>query len=625
MKKSLRALFAGLFFLAVFTGHTFGRETEINTKFLDSRIKQVKTHNGRPLTSWQTTDKKLSEQNIVSSTEEIAIVTRAYLNHYNLFKKAESLEKARQGLNFLVHMQADNGGFYHYLDNSGRKIMPGNQSASLDEATAQTFLTLSEAAKVFKKAHLDFRVYEPQFLKVVTELEKSLQTPESLYGTYKNYGNLKVPNWLISGRGDLSSIYLLGLSNYYSVTRNQRIENISAKLGQGIIEFSCIEPDDFLFNAHLSFADNPFGWKTSTAYQVAGLAAGSKTFQQKKWLEKAEKETVGFLAHLPASYGPIHGFFPFPDIYPQTPASAYALTLNFSTIAEVAGDEQYEKIAGLCAAWFKYNNPSGRLLFSEYDGSCISEINDNGIVDDRCLTGSAYALLSLMQVYGKRGQEYLTYRPVTNHTFQILKSKTGTPVHADMEIADWPYPHAQLGRVVVMRRMNTFWHKFNIDIEDDYFLKMAFLKQPFYAAAVAVNVRIDGGPILLIPLGGAQGEPYMVKKKITEPQRLASGLHTVGVRYKGLLLTQPAIIDCLVVQPKLEFVRLENDKGKNIVLMKNWHTENKKRNIPREIPYNVVSSFVRTLAGEKLQGIFENQGEKTFLKMPGQSIGIFEW
>jgi hypothetical protein len=625
MIRSLKILLTGFFILVMFAGHVYAREAEINTKFLNSRIKQVKTPTGRPLTSWHTTDKVLSAKNIVSSTKEIAVVTRAYLRHYSLFKNPDSFEKAKQGLNFLSYMQADNGGFFHYLDNSGNKIMPANQSPSLDETTAQAFLTLAEAAKVFKKDHKDFRFYEPLFFKVVAEIEKSLENQDSLYGTYKTSGKLKIPGWLIQGRGDLSSIYLLGLSVYHSTNKNQRVEKISAKLGQGIAEFTCVEPDDFLFNAHLSFADNPYTWKTSTAYQVAGLASAAGTFQRKAWLDEAQKESVGFLAHLPASYGPINGFFPFPKIYPQTPEAAYALTLNFSTIAEITGDEQYWKIAGLCAAWFKYNNEAKKPLYSEFDGSSFSGINAEGIIDDQCLAGSAYALLSLMEIHGTRGQAYLKYKPVTNNTYQILKSSEGTPVHTDMEITNWLYPHGHTGNVVVVRRMNTFWHKFNVDVEDDYFLRMVFLKQPFYSAAVAVNVRIDGGPILLIPLGGAQGEPYMVKKKITDPVRLSPGLHTVGVRYKGLLHSQPAIIDCLVVQPKLEFVHLANDKGENMVLMKNWYSDNNRTYIPLVIPHQGVASNTKTLTGEKVQNIFETYKGKKYLKMPGQSIGIFEW
>ena len=126
--------------------------------------------------------------------------------------------------------------------------------------------------------------------------------------------------------------------------------------------------------------------------------------------------------------------------------------------------------------------------------------------------------------------------------------------------------------MVIIRRRNTFWHKFKVDEEDDYFLLMSFQRQLFYSSAVAVNVRVDGGPILFVPLGGATGEPYMIMQRVMNPVRLMEGLHTVGVRYRGLLFTKPAIIDCTVLQPVLERRWFSNSTGKKLMLINN--TEN---------------------------------------------------
>jgi hypothetical protein len=633
MKRNRKNRYFKLLFLLLFTTvcylsitkSTYASEKKVNTRYLISQAKQVRTDTGKTFTLWTTTDKNLVRKDISVSTEEIAVITRAFLKHYDKYKQPDSLEKARNGMNFLLYMEAQGGGFYHFLDKSGKKIVSENMEPSLDETTANVFLTFTEAAKILKKDFSEFKTIESSILRMVKKLEESLESQETGFGTYKNYGKLKVPGWLIMGRGDLSSFYLLGLCNYYTVSRSGQIENVALKIAQGIAEFTNNDPEIFPLYAHLSYSDKPYNWKTSTAYQVAALSTASKTFQRKAWLDEAEKEAVGFLAHLPASYGPIFGFFPHPVTDLQTPAAAYALTLNFSTIAEITGEEQYEKIAGLCAAWFFKNNTPQKFMYSPEEGSCFREIRSNDIVREKCSVATAYSLLSLLEVQGKKSNNYLDFRPVTNHTYKVLKSETGIPVHADLEVTDWSYPYGQNGMVVVIRRMNTFWHKFPVEIEDDYFLRMAFLKQQFYSSAVAVNVRIDGGPILLVPLGGAQREPFMVKKRVTDPVRLSPGLHTVGVRYKGLLYTQPAIIDCVIVQPSLEYVRLVNDRKENILLMKNWNSAEKRLSIPEEIPASEVKVSARSLAGEKITNVFEVYKGKKYLRIPRESIGIFEW
>jgi hypothetical protein len=518
-------------------------------------------------------------------------------------------------------MQSSNSCFHPYLSSSGK--YSETNPPSFDETTAQAFLTLAEAAKLLKdKNPGEYKKIESSIFQTVGQLNNQIKQK---IGTYKTLGKMKIPGWLISDRGDISSIFLMGLSQFYSVTPIPAVSEVSSNLAEGIIQFKCASPEDFPRFAHLSFADTPFIWKTSTAFQVASLARGGKIFSKNSWVQEAESESVGFLVHFPASYGPIEGYFPHPDIHTQTPAAAYALTANFSALARTTGDIKYSKIAGLCAAWFLRNNITGKPLYNSSDGSCFKEISSDRISDEKSLIGSAYAVLSLLEVHGTKAQNYLSYHPIKRHTFMVFESETGKPVHNDFEVTDWNYPHGRQGKVVIIRRLNTFWHRLEVANQDEYFLLMSFQKQKYFSSAVAVNVRVDGGPILLAPLGGAEQDPYMVMQKVTDPVEMTPGPHTIGVRYKGLLYTQPAIIDCIVVQPTLEFVHLVNNNNNHLVLMKNWKTDKKRNSMPSEFTGVNPSADCKGIDGSKTSNPYELHKGKKYFVMPREGFGMFEW
>jgi len=596
----------------------------INLTYLDSRQINQALPNGKTIKIWKTEDKNLIALGVVATTFETALVTRAYLMHYGIFKERSSLDKARDGLMFLKYMQAPNGCFYNYMKADGTADMESEASrATLDAHTAEAFRTMGEACRILKAPEPTFyNKVEDSFLRAFANVKK---WTDERSDKHKSFEKMEIPAWLILDRGDLSSVYLLGLSSFYEATKHREVEKTAKLLGQGIIEFKNIEPDIFPNFAHLTFADKPNVWKTEGAFQVGSLASAGKTFDRGLWLAEAERDGTGFLIHLPASYGPIDGYYPHPDTFPQTPFAAYTLTGNFAALARATGDEIFYQVAGLCAAWFFENNPEKTPVYSVRDGSCYAGITKAGINPSRSLSGSACALLSLMEVYNTNGFKNIYFRPEYTHSYTVLESEEGTAVNTDFEISDWEYSHGGKGKAVIIRHRNTFWHKFNVDVEDDYFLLLSFQKQQMFSSSVAVNVRIDGGEILLVPLGGATADPFMMMKKVTEPVRLLPGLHTVGIRYKGLLFTVPAVIDCAILQPVLERKQFVNNKGEHLLLVKNWGSGKKPMPLSDSVLSANLSAQVRSLEGKNIsEPIIEQKGKKV-LMVPTQGFGIIRW
>jgi len=599
----------------------------INLRFINSRKKKIKTPRGDRITIWETTDKSLKEKGILASTLEMALVAMTYIKHYEISGDNKSLTNALSAYRFLYYMQGKNGCFYKYLGKNGNIIREKPLGGcNLEEHTAYAFMALAEGSRVLRKSRPgDYNQLEDSFLQVYSNIKKIVQNPDSGFGNYVKFQKMKIPAWLILGRGDLSAMYLIGMSKFYEGFQHHELGRVAKELGLGIMEFRNIERDRFPQHAHLTYSDLPTVWKTTNAFQTAALAFGGKAFHRNVWIKEAEKEGTGFLMHLVTSYGPIEGFYPHPDLFPQTPLGAYTLTENFNALYRVTKDDKFAKIAGLCAAWFFHNNPTEKPVYFPVDGSCYNRIFKDSVNDKKSLKGSAAALLSIMAVYDTPGEKYLSCKPEYTHAFAILESEEGRAVNEDFEVKDWEYSHEGKGKVVIIRRKNTFWHKFTVDREDDYFMLLSYQKQLLYSSAVAVNVRIDGGPILLVPLGGAVGEPFMLMQNVTEPVRLLPGYHTVGVRYRGLLLTLPAIIDCSVLQPVLQRKKFVCETGKNILVVKNWSPEKKKMRLAKDMDKKKIKAEVRSIGGHNLDKPIKTEKGKQYFYVPTEGFGIMEW
>ncbi len=619
------ALILIILFLMFLSLKGWAQGPEINLEYMDSRMEQFQLPRGKSITIWKTANPDLKSRGIVASTGETALVTRAYLLHYHLFQSSESFDKALKGLEFLYYMQDESGCFYPHLKGDIQGD-PRTGTPDLTEPTAQAFITLSVGIDTFKGGYTsDFSALEKSFTKVTDSLNRWMEDPLHLYGDYKTFEEMQIPSWLIEGRGDLSAMYLYGLARSARRLPYGSIQQTAEKLADGITRFRFSGADDFPRDALLSFSDNPGIWRTENALGGAALALAGKNFDRGSWLAEGRREIIGHLMHLPASYGPIDGYYPHPDISPQTPLGAYTLTKNFATLAQADNRESLFKVAGIIGAWFFRGNPSGHPVYSSDDGSCFAGVKENQLKMSKCLTGSACANLTLMELHRTSGFDYLDYREDQVHAFLVLESEEGQPVNTDFEVAPRQYTHGKSGKVVIIRQRNTFWHKFNVDYDDDYYLLMSFQRQPFYSSAVAVNVRVDGGPILLIPLGGATGEPYLTMQRVMEPVQLMKGLHTVGVRYRGLLLTQPAIIDCIVIQPVLERRWFSNSTGKKLLLINNREKTPKKLLIPENIDPGTSLIKAVGLDGKVTEKPVIEKNDNHYMKIPPGGFGIIEW
>ncbi len=592
-----------MFFIFLVLKSDFGFcRSIVNLSYIDSQKASI-SYKGKKLYLWKTTDRALIKRGIIASTYEVALVTMVYIRHYQIFKDRESLKNAKDGLHFLYAMQRE-GTFYAFIKEDGERVNCEDPFPS-----AWATLAISKGANILKSASPnEYRRAKDSLTEVLHHLKSGMGRGDCV---------------LIKERGDLTSIYLWAFCTFSKVHFSDELAATCERLANGITDFKNRDPYMFPPHIHFSSVKNRYVWQLKNAFQVTGLAYAGKVLKKDTFSKEALEEGIGFLTHIPASYTPIWGFCPHPVLYPQEAEATYTLVQNFTTLSEVTSDNIYYKIAGLCASWFMGNNVANTPLYDPKDGSCLVGIDKQGkLIKRKDLKSSALALLSLMDIYKTCGEKYIYYKTVKTHTYSVLQSEKGRVVNADFEIQPWHYGCGQEGNVVVIRHKNTFWHKFKVDVKDEYFMLMAYLRQPVFSSAVAINVRIDGGTILTVPLGGDNKKTAMVMKRITDPVLLMPGLHTVGVRYKGLLFTVPAVIDCVILQPVNER-KLYKNKNSKVLLIKKWLAGRGKVELPKNIKKYKIST--RSIKGTKgAYPIIKEKG-KRYIQIPSQGFAILEY
>lgn len=251
-------------------------EKEINLKYLDSMRSEIKTPDGRKLVIWSgprvhavrpdnaivggsqvTAQGSITikfEQNkaqiisteIAASTSEMSKVALAYMKHWEVFKEKENLLKAKEALNFLLYVQANDGLFYKNVFRDGRVDTEGKDSCrNLDLWAVRAFAALCMGYKIFSREDPVFaRELDESIQKVVSHVTVILNDPQTGYGKYVSSHVKNFPAWLVNQSSEVSAFIVIGLCDYYSVAPKENISDAIKKLSNGILEYQMGNNED---------------------------------------------------------------------------------------------------------------------------------------------------------------------------------------------------------------------------------------------------------------------------------------------------------------------------------------------------------------------------------------------
>jgi len=424
------------------------------------------------------------------------------------------------------------------------------------------------------------------------------------------------PAWL-HGEADQAALILLTLIEIdKSRPSAQRREQIS-QFAQGLALLRHPNTERYPFGAHTSFdsarLDSPAYaptsdgkapgalWRPERSYQVKALASASQYLGDKNLLEEAQTEALGIWSHLVTSGRWIWAFVPRPTGTSAVLGSATAVD-NFLTLESVTQSEVYALLGGLAAQ--ECLNAQAQSADEKAAREWVKE-----------------------RLKGSPAQRWMGYTDVTSPvSYQVMEAEKGKAVQKAFDLLEVSYPDGEPGTMVRVGRDQMFWMRFDIDREDDYFFYLIFLKSRLEGGLVSVMMRIDGDKIFQVNLGGAS-DPYVDMDFVDGPRPLRAGPHSFGIRFAGLLMTQPAVLDSVLAWPVVERRYLSRPDGRRLLLLHNLSRK------PARTTYPEVASWppekIGCVDGLGQAGKLERQSDKRrrkeYLILPPGGVAWLEW
>lgn len=418
------------------------------------------------------------------------------------------------------------------------------------------------------------------------------------------------PVWL-KGEADhaaLVTIALIELDKQQPVL--QRREQI-ARFAEGLALLDSPGYQGYPFGAHTSFSpqrsENPGYaplqdqsrapgalWRPERSYQVKALALASEYLGDKGLLEEAQGEALGMWAHLVVSNRWVWGFVPRPTGEAPILGSAAAVD-NLLTLQRVTKQPLYGWMAGLAAA--------------------------------ECLNHQAHnSAESNAQQWVRSQVQAAAWKPLDEPvTYKVMEPEKGRAVQKAFDVMDVTYPDGQEGQMVRVGRDQMFWMRFDIEREDDYFFYLTFLKSRLEGALVSVMMRIDGDKIFQVNLGGAT-DAYVDMDWVDGPRRLRSGPHSFGIRFAGLLMTQPAVLDSVIAWPTVER-RFMAIGDRRLLLLHNVSQKPARTTFPevRSWPPEKVVALDHLGQPAQIGRETDRRRRKEYIVLPAGGVAWLEW
>lgn len=381
------------------------------------------------------------------------------------------------------------------------------------------------------------------------------------YPTMIKVHSFEEPAWL-RGQSDTVAHALLAWVALDKLSPRAERRKVIQQFAEGLVLLQRKSTHLYPYGAHVSFYPSPelepyaptpdgqlvpgVSWILQNSPQVEALAAAGTHLSSPSLIQSAEVEALGMLAHVVASGKLAYGFLPRPQDG-GTSRGALVLVENLVSLEKATGRPVYAVLAGMAAGWARPGSTPG-----EQAASRLAEGLIKGLPAER-------------------------YRPVGEDlqppfSYQVMDAENGKAVIKAFDVMDVTYPGGFPGKLVTVGREQMFWMRFDVDREDEYYFYLVCLKTT-QAGLVSVAMRIDGDKIFTVQLGGATDSSFVDLAFVAGPRRLRSGPHSFGIRFSGLLMKQPAILDAVIVQPVVERRLVKLKDGEHLLLLKNLKPE----------------------------------------------------
>jgi len=278
-------------------------------------------------------------------------------------EKAKIYKKyALETLEFCQHFRTVEGDYYNFLFEDGKINKNGITSRPTKSWWALRALWLiSEALTAFSEEQSFDASYYYQQAIVTAMLFKNELDSDSL----------------IRGYTDLSSLYVIGLSNLYTYSKDNQLKEMIIKVSDGIIS----KQSDVLFNKIIDEGKEEFNFHSWGSRQVQALAMAYEITKKEDYYQAASNMANNLYPHM-INVGPFYDYNRSNiNFYPQIAYGIEAAVTSLYYLYQLKNDENFAIMMALLHGFFYGNNHLNRAMIGPngegYDGLESIFINRN--------------------------------------------------------------------------------------------------------------------------------------------------------------------------------------------------------------------------------------------------------
>ncbi|GER88206.1 hypothetical protein KDW_23680 [Dictyobacter vulcani] len=548
--------------------------TSINLAHLDALSQQV-TIGGQQMLIIHVYSEYPDYKWVDASGEGIACVDDAaravvvYLNDYKQTHNEQSLNKARELLTFVMHMEANDGEFYNFIQKDLTINTDGATSKkSFDWWAMRAMWALGSGYNVFKHEDPAFaEKLQSSFLLANTALQQKI---DSKYGSYILLHGYKIPAW-IDGFDAMSNA-LLGLTEFYQARPLNVVKDSMLKVGRGLAEYQYGSNTQFPFGAHLDWNGSVSLWHAYGSGQSFALARAGMLLHQNGWIASAKQEADQLFTHLLVT-GMINQMAPTPDKNGQIAYGVDMLTQGFMAVYQATHDPRYARDAGIAASWFTCNNDAHFAMYDPAHGYGYDGLDGTtGKVSLNSGAESTIEALMALQVVNQNpvALSMANVKTIERHTASIYEAEASKITAGNPQIitptSSWTGEALYSGQIVKMSNNDQLQQDLQVTHAGKYMLSAALVKPHTLTGVLALEIGIDGHHVSTIRVQRSPDIDYLTLVGAEHPFSLSTGKHTLTVTLKGEA-NASLVVDNFVLQPLKEFAVFQMPNGSHFTLM----------------------------------------------------------
>jgi len=511
------------------------------------------------------------------NADDISRAAVVYLRHWRQFGDDHSRDRAYQMLRGLTYLQTtkgpNRGNVVLWMQPDGT-LNPSAEPIELPDPSdsgpsywlARTIWALGEGYAAFRDVDPAFAAFLRNRLKLsIGAVDRQVLADK--YGTYLTVDGLRWPAWLITDGADASSEAVYGLSAYAEAGGGPRAQRVLRQLADGIAAMPLGSAQRWPFGAVMPWAQSRSVWHAWGDQMAGSLATAAAVTGNRAWLRTAIGEVGRFTPHLLVQAGPQQGWLPAPADTTQIAYGTDATLQNLLRVADATGRGSFRRLAGVAAAWYFGNNPSGEPMYDPATGRTFDGVAADGTVNlNSGAESTIHGLLSMLALdrhprVARRARIAAVGERVT---WQLVEAEAGrlsgdalarTPAEAWTGESQWSG-----GGYVAVRPGGRVHADVDLPTRGRYALMPVFHRLFGPRGNTATRYRLGGHRAGRQSHGddGTKGVTpwpgYLDVGRTDVRGRLAAGMQELSVGYIG---DGPAAqLDAVLVQPEIEWLLL---------------------------------------------------------------------